>query len=186
MPEPAEMSLVTSRCMNVDMSIPPDLPCLKPDPHQIHALQRSTMRNRSGKGGIRLEIGIALAAVMSAIAESAPSGLERLASPGDTTYLVDPENGNDANLPGKPWKSYGKLNAMKLAPGDQVLIAPGRWNAPQKLSVFGEHSKVTNGLHGGPKLEAARRQDRRAARRNLRCQVDCEKFHWVDQKRSCH
>jgi hypothetical protein len=42
------------------------------------------------------------------------------------TYLVDPANGDDANTAGKPWKTFGKLNSVKLAPGDKVAIAPGR------------------------------------------------------------
>ena len=42
------------------------------------------------------------------------------------TYRVDPVQGDDTNPAGKPWKTYGKLNTMKLAPGDKVLIAPGR------------------------------------------------------------
>jgi Right handed beta helix region len=44
---------------------------------------------------------------------------------GGSTYLVDPTHGNDANPAGKPWKTYGKLNSIKLAPGDKVVIAPG-------------------------------------------------------------
>lgn len=42
-----------------------------------------------------------------------------------TSYLIDPAAGDDTNTPGKPWKSFGRLNAVKLAPGDTVLIAPG-------------------------------------------------------------
>ena len=57
-------------------------------------------------------------------------------SPGNTTYLVDPANGDDANPAGKPWKTYGKLNTMNLAPGDKVLIAPGRQD--ETLSPAGE------------------------------------------------
>jgi len=41
------------------------------------------------------------------------------------TYLVDTVNGDDANPAGKPWKTFGRLNAVKLAPGDTVLISPG-------------------------------------------------------------
>ena len=37
------------------------------------------------------------------------------ASPGDTTYTVDPAKGED----------MGKINAIKLAPGDHVVILPG-------------------------------------------------------------
>ena len=34
------------------------------------------------------------------------------------TYLVDPAKGDDANPAGQPWKTFGKLNSVKLAPGD--------------------------------------------------------------------
>ncbi len=44
---------------------------------------------------------------------------------GGMTYRVDPVGGDDANPPGEPWKTYGRLNAVKLAPGDTVLITPG-------------------------------------------------------------
>jgi len=46
-------------------------------------------------------------------------------SPGRTTYGIDPEKGDDANPVGKPWKTFGKLNAMRLAAGDKVVIYPG-------------------------------------------------------------
>ncbi len=41
------------------------------------------------------------------------------------TYQIDPVAGDDANPAGKPWKTYGRLNAVKLEPGDTVLISPG-------------------------------------------------------------
>lgn len=44
---------------------------------------------------------------------------------GSMTYQVDPVAGDDANPPGKPWKTFGRLNAVKLAPGDTVRISPG-------------------------------------------------------------
>ena len=51
----------------------------------------------------------------------------RVAAAADApTYLVDPAKGDDANPAGQPWKTFGKLNSVKLAPGDKVLIAPGR------------------------------------------------------------
>jgi len=48
------------------------------------------------------------------------------AAPGGFTYAVDPVRGNDANPAGKAWRTYAKLNTVKLAPGDTVVIAPGR------------------------------------------------------------
>jgi hypothetical protein len=44
---------------------------------------------------------------------------------GNTTYLVDPVAGDDTNPAGKPWKTFGRLNAITLVPGDMVLISPG-------------------------------------------------------------
>lgn len=42
------------------------------------------------------------------------------------TYAIDPVKGDDANPAGKAWRTFAKLNAVKLAPGDTVVIAPGR------------------------------------------------------------
>lgn len=67
----------------------------------------------------------ALSMGVAAGAEPALSGAAPPASPDGTTYRIDPENGDDANPAGKPWKTYGKLNSIKLAPGDTVIIAPG-------------------------------------------------------------
>ena len=58
-------------------------------------------------------------------------------SPGKMTYLVDPATGNDANPAGKPWKTYGKLNSVRLAPGDLVVISPGRQDETLKPSGAG-------------------------------------------------
>ena len=49
-----------------------------------------------------------------------------VASPRDSTYLIDPAHGDDSNPAGKPWKTFGRLNSVKLGPGDKVLISPGR------------------------------------------------------------
>ncbi len=62
-------------------------------------------------------------------------------SPGQATYLVDPESGNDANPPGKAWKTFGRLNAVRLAPGDTVLISPGRQEESLKPSGAGTPAK---------------------------------------------
>jgi hypothetical protein len=40
-------------------------------------------------------------------------------------YLIDPVQGDDANPAGKPWKTFGRLNTVKLVPGDTVVISPG-------------------------------------------------------------
>jgi Right handed beta helix region len=44
---------------------------------------------------------------------------------GSMTYLVDPVAGDDANPAGKPWKTFGRLNSIRLVAGDTVLISPG-------------------------------------------------------------
>lgn len=54
---------------------------------------------------------------------------ERLiASPGNTRYFIDPERGDDSHAgtaPADAWRSFARLNAQRLAPGDVVRIAPG-------------------------------------------------------------
>lgn len=58
-----------------------------------------------------------------------PGASSRVQSPGHVTYFVDPAKGNDAN-PGtevqSSWKSLAKINALRLAAGDTVVIAPGK------------------------------------------------------------
>ncbi|MEI6178227.1 MAG: right-handed parallel beta-helix repeat-containing protein, partial [Verrucomicrobiota bacterium] len=63
--------------------------------------------------------------LMAALSMSIASGNAPASSPGDTTYLVDPAKGDDANPAGMPWKTFGKLNSIRLAPGDKVVIVPG-------------------------------------------------------------
>jgi hypothetical protein len=72
----------------------------------------------------------------------APSGMA--ASPGDATYYVDPLRGNDASdgrKPSRAWKSMARLNAIKLAPGDHVVIAPGLHHASLKPAGRGSLAK---------------------------------------------
>jgi hypothetical protein len=57
-----------------------------------------------------------------------PDDDKRIPSPGHTTYFVNPSVGDDANTgiaSEKPWRSFAKINALKLAPGDKVVVAPG-------------------------------------------------------------
>jgi len=58
------------------------------------------------------------------------------AEPVGVTYMVDPVKGNDANPAGKAWRTFAKLNTVKLAPGDTVVIAPGRQD--ESLVPMGE------------------------------------------------
>jgi hypothetical protein len=49
-------------------------------------------------------------------------------SPGNVTYYVDPVRGDDTRTvvaKDAAWKSLAKVNALRLAAGDQVIIAPG-------------------------------------------------------------
>ena len=52
----------------------------------------------------------------------------RTASPGHTTYYVDPATGDDSN-PGltadHAWRSFKQVNARIFAPGDRLIISPG-------------------------------------------------------------
>ena len=64
----------------------------------------------------------------------------RKASPGQTSYFVDPTKGDDQN-PGttkaKPWRSFHPLNQLRLAPGDTVHLAPGTFDHSLVLSGSG-------------------------------------------------
>ena len=57
-----------------------------------------------------------------------PQENQRVISPGKTFYYVDPVKGDDQNSGRKgsqAWKSLAKVNALQLALGDTVVIAPG-------------------------------------------------------------
>ncbi|MCW1926382.1 right-handed parallel beta-helix repeat-containing protein [Luteolibacter arcticus] len=61
-------------------------------------------------------------------AEPYPAAAALVASPGGTTYHVDPAKGDDTRDGTKPdtaWKSFVRVNGLKLAAGDRVLVAPG-------------------------------------------------------------
>jgi hypothetical protein len=63
---------------------------------------------------------------LAIIAGCTMAALDARASTTDVrTYFVDPAKGDDANPAGKPWKTFGKLNSVKLAPGDKVVVFPG-------------------------------------------------------------
>ena len=67
-----------------------------------------------------------------------------IASPGNTTYYVDPGKGHDANAgttAGKAWQSLAKVNALALAPGDRVEIAAGTLDVSLKPSGAGTKEK---------------------------------------------
>jgi LDH2 family malate/lactate/ureidoglycolate dehydrogenase len=91
----------------------------------------------------RSSIAVSLMAWSAMAADSSPDRYldkeKRTLSPGNTTYVIDPVKGDDANPAGKPWKTFGKLNALKLAPGDKVVIAPGQ----QEESQWAEGQRTT-------------------------------------------
>ena len=91
-------------------------------------LEEEDKSARSGGGAFSITTALLIAWLSlsgAARGNAVPSGDALVASPGDTIYLVDPGKGVDSNPVGKPWKTYGKLNSIKLAPGDKVVIAPG-------------------------------------------------------------
>lgn len=73
-----------------------------------------------------------------------PPADKLIVSPGDTVYHIDPARGDD-NARGtaaqSPWKSVAKINALKLAPGDTVLIAAGFHAETLKPSGAGTEAK---------------------------------------------
>ncbi len=71
--------------------------------------------------------------------ETYPPAGQRATSPGNTTYHIDPINGNDASS-GKrktsAWRTFDPINHLLLAPGDRVKIASsGSFN--QTLVLMG-------------------------------------------------
>ncbi len=68
-----------------------------------------------------------------------PDSSIRISSTGFTTYFVNPAAGNDQNIGTSataPWKSFANINALRLAPGDKIVIAPGIHE--QTLMVYGK------------------------------------------------
>jgi hypothetical protein len=49
-------------------------------------------------------------------------------SPGNTTYYLDPDNGDDENRGTRPesaWKTLARVNTSRFAPGDKILLKAG-------------------------------------------------------------
>lgn len=66
------------------------------------------------------------------------------ASRGNATYYVNPVAGDDTRngeSSAAAWKSLARVNALKLAPGDRVLIAPGIHETSLKPNAQGSASK---------------------------------------------
>jgi len=73
--------------------------------------------------------------------------------PGATTYYVDSTTGNDANngtSTEKAFKTLEKISAVKLTPGDKVLLAAGsKFTGSMKLTGAGQKDKpVIVGVYG--------------------------------------
>ncbi|GAB3926044.1 right-handed parallel beta-helix repeat-containing protein [Mucilaginibacter myungsuensis] len=66
---------------------------------------------------------------------------ERTASPGYTTYYIDPQNGNDNNTgktKAKAWKSFAPSNKLIFTASDKlVILSPGRFNNSLMLIAKG-------------------------------------------------
>jgi hypothetical protein len=70
--------------------------------------------------------GILSLATVAPAAEPYPSAL--VASPAATTYHVDPargDDGRDGTTPATAWKTFARVNGLRLSAGDRVLVAPG-------------------------------------------------------------
>ena len=83
-------------------------------------------------------------------------------SPGNTTYYVDSERGDDqsdATTPAKAWKTLARVNGTLFAPGDRILMragsrfsgqlkpnGSGKEGAPIVIDMYGEGNK--------PRIEA--------------------------------
>lgn len=111
-----------------------------------------------------------LAPWLIAIAAAQTSALyppaEKLAaSPGNATYYVNPATGDDTRAgtaAATAWKSIAKVNALKLAPGDQVLIAAGSHSASLKPAGAGTAERpivirFLPGVHAFGSADAFRR-----------------------------
>lgn len=90
-----------------------------------------------------------------------PPAEKLVASPGNTTYFVDPKTGDDANLgrkAGAAWKSLAQVNALKLAPGDRVIIRPGIHQETLKPTAQGtvKHPVIIEFLPGVHEFPVAR------------------------------
>ena len=77
-------------------------------------------------------------AELEVYAAGAPAQPAPKASPGRTTYFIDPAAGNDSRsgtTASQAWRSFGPLSQLQLAPGDRVEIKPGRFT--ETLSLAG-------------------------------------------------
>lgn len=92
--------------------------------------------------GIITALYFILSAIPSAADNSLPAD-QRQASPGHTTYHIDPIKGDDANsgvARDQAWRTFQGINRLRLAAGDRVeVIAPGSFD--QTLMLAGNGTK---------------------------------------------
>ncbi len=66
---------------------------------------------------------------------------DRQLSPGNTTYHIDPTSGDDANSGlqrARSWRTFRRVNRLRLAPGDRVeIVAPGSFDQTLLLTGAG-------------------------------------------------
>jgi hypothetical protein len=70
---------------------------------------------------LALGVGVALPCI-------ATDGAAAHTSPGDTTYYVDGDTGDDAHnglTPDAAWRSLDRVNKTRFAPGDRILFKAG-------------------------------------------------------------
>ncbi|MFT6241667.1 MAG: hypothetical protein ACJAQT_003766 [Akkermansiaceae bacterium] len=81
------------------------------------------------------------------------------------TWFVNPNKGDDGNSGkslGQEWRSLAKINALKLTPGDDVVIAPGKHGSSLVPSAQGSADQPITirflpGVHEFPAKQAIRR-----------------------------
>jgi len=63
-------------------------------------------------------------------------------SPGNTTYFINPKEGNDENsglMKKKAWRTFDPINQLRFSPGDRIeILSPGAFD--QTLMLTGEGS----------------------------------------------
>jgi len=74
-----------------------------------------------------------------------PPKENRQPSPGNTTYYIDPVKGDDQQSGVKEnlaWRSFYRVNQLRLAPGDKVkIISPGSFD--QTLMIMGSGTSTS-------------------------------------------
>jgi hypothetical protein len=82
-----------------------------------------------------------LSVIPSAATDNSPLDDQRQASPGHTTYHIDPTKGDDANsgmARDQAWRSFRGVNRLRLAAGDRIeVIAPGAFDHSLMLAGSG-------------------------------------------------